>query len=168
MWRNYLTVGMRALLKSRAYALINIFGLAVGLAACVLILLYVRYEQSYDGWMKDADRAYQLQTYFAANDRGGENVDMQLSSIAAARALAKDFPQVEKTVFVRSFSPVVLQDGQPSQADDLRMVDGNIFDILQVPFVRGDPRHVLDDQRERGQAAVRQCRSHWQDADDRR
>jgi putative ABC transport system permease protein len=145
MWRNYLTVGMRALMKSRAYALINIFGLAVGLAACVLILLYVRYESSYDGWMKDADQAFQLQTFIAAKDRGGENIDMQLSAIAAARALAKDFPQVEKTVFVRSFSPVVLQDGQPSQVDTLRMVDGNIFDILQVPFVRGDPRHVLDD-----------------------
>ena len=145
MWRNYLTVGMRALMKSRAYALINIFGLAVGLAACVLILLYVRYESSYDGWMKDADQAFQLQTFIAAKDRGGENINMQLSAIAAARALAKDFPQVEKTVFVRSFSPVVLQDGQPSQVDTLRMVDGNIFDILQVPFVRGDPRHVLDD-----------------------
>ena len=44
MWRNYLTVGIRALAKNRAYAAINIVGLAIGLAACVLILLYVRYE----------------------------------------------------------------------------------------------------------------------------
>ena len=42
MWRNYLTVGLRALAKNKPYAFINVFGLALGLAACVLILLYVR------------------------------------------------------------------------------------------------------------------------------
>jgi putative ABC transport system permease protein len=52
MWRNYLTVGIRALARSRTYAFINIFGLALGLAACLLILLYVRYEHSYDSWMQ--------------------------------------------------------------------------------------------------------------------
>jgi len=51
MWRNYLTVGIRALLKSRVYAVINIVGLAIGLAACLLILTYVRYEFSYDNWL---------------------------------------------------------------------------------------------------------------------
>ena len=51
MWRNYLTVGFRALAKNKTYAFINIFGLAIGMAACLLILLYVRYEASYDAWM---------------------------------------------------------------------------------------------------------------------
>jgi len=58
MWRNYLTVGVRALAKNKTYAFINIFGLALGLAACLLILLYVRYERSYDTWMPGAERAY--------------------------------------------------------------------------------------------------------------
>ena len=44
MWRNYLTVGFRALTKNRTYALINIIGLSIGLAACLILLLYVRYE----------------------------------------------------------------------------------------------------------------------------
>ncbi|RHW19084.1 ABC transporter permease [Sphingomonas gilva] len=145
MWRNYLTVGLRALAKNRTYAFINIVGLAIGLAACLLILLYVRYEHSYDGWMKDADQAFQLQSYHSADDLGGEEQNLQLSAIVAARALAKDFPQVENVVFVRSFSPVIIQDGQASQIDDLRMVVGNLFDILQVPFVRGDPRTALGD-----------------------
>ncbi|MFA6113318.1 MAG: ABC transporter permease [Sphingomonas sp.] len=145
MWRNYLIVGLRALGRNRAYAAINIAGLAIGLAACVLILLYVRYERSYDSWMKDADRAFQFQTYYAATDKGGEEMYLQLGSIVSGRALAKDFPQVEKVVWVRSFSPVVIQGGQASDVGDLRMVDGNIFDILQVPFVRGDPRSALND-----------------------
>src|SRR4051812_36942775 len=145
MWRNYLTVGLRALAKNKPYAFINIFGLALGLAACVLILLYVRYEESYDGWMTGADSAFQLQTHYRPTDKGGEEMDLQESAIAAGRALKKDFPQVEKLVYVRSFGPIVIQDGEASRVKSLRMVDGNIFDILQVPFVRGDPRHVLDD-----------------------
>ena len=56
MWRNYLTVGVRALAKNKTYAFINILGLAIGMAACLMILLYVRYEMSYDKWIPDADR----------------------------------------------------------------------------------------------------------------
>ena len=44
MWRNYFNVGVRALVKNKTYAFINIFGLAIGLAACLMLLLYVRYE----------------------------------------------------------------------------------------------------------------------------
>jgi putative ABC transport system permease protein len=81
MWRNYLTVGVRALAKSRSYALINIIGLALGLAACVLILLYVRYENSYDDWMDGAENAFQVQTHYAATPTGGEEMKLQMSSI---------------------------------------------------------------------------------------
>lgn len=145
MLRNYLTVGFRALAKNKPYAFINIFGLALGLAACVLILLYVRYEQSYDGWMTGADQAFQLQTHYSPTEKGGEEMDLQVSAVIAGRALKKDFPQVEKLVYIRSFGPIVIQNGQASEVKDLRMVDGNLFDILQVPFVRGDPAHGLDD-----------------------
>ena len=60
MWGNYLTVALRALVRDRMYAFINIFGLAVGLAACLILLLYVRYESSYDDWLPDADRDQSL------------------------------------------------------------------------------------------------------------
>ncbi|HVJ01354.1 MAG TPA: ABC transporter permease, partial [Sphingomonas sp.] len=145
MWRNYLKVAFGALTRNRTYAFINIFGLTVGLAACVLILLYVRYERSYDSWLPDADQVYQLQTYYSANARGGEQKDMQLSAIAAGRALRKDFPQVEKVVWMRSFSPIVIQDGQPLQVETLRMVDDNLFEVLDLPFVRGSATTALPD-----------------------
>jgi putative ABC transport system permease protein len=145
MWRNYLTVSLRALGKNRTYAFINIFGLTVGLAACLLILLYVRYEQSYDSWLKDADTVHQLQTFFSADSRIGQEKSLQLSAIVAGRTLSKDFPQVEKVVWMRSFSPIVIQDGRPAEVPGLRMVDGNLFEILQVPFVHGDARTALPD-----------------------
>ena len=53
MWRNYWTVAVRALGKSKTYSVINIAGLAIGMAACIMILLYVRYEESYDKWLPD-------------------------------------------------------------------------------------------------------------------
>lgn len=146
MWRNYLTVGIRALAKSRAYAAINIAGLAIGLAACVLILLYVRYEQSYDDWLPEADRAFQLQTFYKATETGGEEMKLQMSAIVAGRALKKDYPgQVERLVWVRSFAPVVIQDGVAGQIEDLRMVDDNLFDVFPVPFVRGSGATALPD-----------------------
>ena len=51
MWRNYWTVAVRALAKSKTYSLINIVGLAIGMAACMALLLYVRFEHSYDAWL---------------------------------------------------------------------------------------------------------------------
>jgi putative ABC transport system permease protein len=143
MWRNYLTVGLRALAKNRTYAFINVFGLALGLAACLLILLYVRYEMSYDAWMPGADRAYQLQDFYKATDNGGEEMALQMTSYVSGKALVKDFPQVEKAVYIASSGATIMQRGEPSLADHFNFVDGNLFDILQVPFVRGDRATAL-------------------------
>ncbi|MFD1787024.1 FtsX-like permease family protein [Sphingomonas floccifaciens] len=146
MWRNYLTVGLRALAKSRAYAAINIVGLALGLAACLMILLYVRYETNHDAWLKDGDRVFQLQTLFLPNAQGNEEDKMQMSAIAPARALLKDFPQqIVASVYIRSFSPIVIQDGRPTKIDKLRMVDGDFFGVFDIPFVRGSAATALPD-----------------------
>ena len=64
MWRNYWTVAVRALAKSKTYSIINIAGLAIGMAACIMILLYIRYEQSYDKWLPDVENTYQLQAWY--------------------------------------------------------------------------------------------------------
>ena len=70
MWRNYWTVAVRALAKSKTYSIINIAGLAIGMAACLMILLYIRYEQSYDKWIPDAENTYQFQTWYPNPDDG--------------------------------------------------------------------------------------------------
>ncbi|TFI59420.1 FtsX-like permease family protein [Sphingomonas parva] len=145
MWRNYVTVGLRALAKNKTYAFINIFGLALGLAACLLILLYVRYEMSYDSWMPEADRAYQFQAWYKPSESGGEEMKLQMTEFVSRDALLKDFPQVEKAVYVCSCGAVIKQDGKASFADRFNFVDGNIFEILQLPFVKGDPKTALAD-----------------------
>src|SRR3546814_10188301 len=89
MWRNYLTVGIRALAKNKTYAFINIFGLAIGMAACLLILLYVRYEMSYAKWIPDSERVYQILSWYKSSETG-EEAQLQMTPYASGAALAKD------------------------------------------------------------------------------
>ena len=142
MWRNYLTAGFRSLTKSKSYAFINIFGLTLGLAVCLLILLFVRHHLSYDRWLPDSERLYQVQSERVATDEPATFT--QRTFYPAAAALAEDFPEIEKVTAAWDSRPVVLKDGQPSDADML-MVDENFFDVIQVPFVYGDRETALRD-----------------------
>ncbi len=136
MWRNYLTVGVRALAKSRTYAFINIFGLAIGMAACLLILLYVRYEVSYDRWIPEAERIYQVQSWYKSRETGQE-AQLQMTPYAAGKSLRGDFPQIEQEVYVSDNDPVFYRDGQATSTEDYLWVDGNFLDVVPLPLVRG-------------------------------
>jgi putative ABC transport system permease protein len=136
MWRSYLTVGIRALLKNRTYAFINIFGLAIGMAACLMILIFVRYETSYDKWIPGAADTYEMQSWLKSSDTGQED-QMQMAPYAAGQALAKDFPQVEKAVYTWDNGPVFYKDGEASKTEHYLYASGNLLDVLQLPLLRG-------------------------------
>jgi putative ABC transport system permease protein len=142
MWRNYLIVGIRALAKNRTYAFINIAGLAIGMAACLMILLFVRYEMSYDKWLANSERVFQVQNWF--RDPGtGEEAKLQMAPFATKAALVKDFPQVEKAVYALQSAPVFLKDGQASSTEDYLYVDDNLLEVLELPLLHGS-RSALD------------------------
>ncbi len=142
MWRNYVTVGVRALVKNKTYAFINIFGLAVGLAACLMLLLYVRYETTYDGWLPNAENSYQFQTHFR-NPQTGEEGKLQMTSYVSGQRLKQDFPQIERAVYALASEPVVMRGGEALGTKDVLLVDNLFFDVLQFPFVHGDPETAL-------------------------
>lgn len=142
MWRNYILVGLRALAKNRAYAAINIAGLALGLAACLLILLYVRYETGFDRNLPGAENAYQFQTYFTDRETGDTGY-LQMAAHVTKRALQKDFPEIENAVYALGVGPIALKDGQAYEIEDAHYVDGNLFDIVRFPFAAGDPATAL-------------------------
>ena len=137
MWRNYATVGIRALAKSKTYAFINILGLAIGMAACLMILLYVRYEFSYDRWIPDADRVFQVQSWYRSSETGQE-AQLQMTPYRAGKSLRDDFPQIEREVYVSNNDPVFSRNGQATSTEDYLWVDGNFFDVMALPMVRGD------------------------------
>jgi putative ABC transport system permease protein len=140
MWRNYLTVGLRALAKNKTYAFINIFGLALGLAACLLILLYVRYETSYDRWLPDSGRIYQVQATW--HEPGQPVSANQTSPFPVRDTLAGGFPQIEALSVAVPGRLNTTRDGQPTYVDAL-LVDPSFFDIFQLEFVRGSAKSAL-------------------------
>jgi putative ABC transport system permease protein len=142
MWRNYMTVGVRALVKNKTYAFINIFGLAIGLAACLMLLLYVRYETSYDGWLPNAENTYQFQTHYKSKQTG-EEADLQMAAYVSGQRLKADFPQIDRMVYALSAEPVIRRGAESLSTDDVLLVDGNFFGVLQFPFAAGDPRTAL-------------------------
>ncbi|MEA3048705.1 MAG: putative transport system permease protein [Sphingomonadales bacterium] len=137
MWRNYLTVGVRALGKNRTYAFINILGLAIGMAACLMILLFVRYEMSYDAWIPHADDTYQFQSWYHDHVTG-EEAQLQMTPFAAGEALKKDFPQVEQAVYAWNNDPVFFSNGQAEKTKDYLYTDGNLLDVLELPLAAGN------------------------------
>jgi putative ABC transport system permease protein len=142
MWRNYLLTGFRALAKNRLNTLLNVGGLSLGFAAFVTIMLFVRYETSYDAWLPGADRAFQLQQWNVGGDgKGGPGT--QMTSFASGVALRKDFPQFDRVVYVGNAQPAIIQDGQATTAKGFVYVDGPLFDIIRLPFLAGNPATSL-------------------------
>lgn len=143
MWRNYLTVGVRALAKNRTYAFINILGLAIGLAACLLISLFVREHLSFDRFVPNADKIYQLQSFNTDPETGAVD-SLQMSPYATGAALKKDFPQIERLAYATNWQPVIMDKGQPRQLT-VTQVGPDFFKIFDLPFVRGTAAAALPD-----------------------
>ena len=136
MWRNYWTVAVRALAKSKTYSIINIAGLAIGMAACVMILLYVRYEQSYDNWLPNAANTYQFQAWYP-HPKEGDPMLSQMSAYVSKAAVKKDFPQIERAGYLLGSSPVIIKDGQASSTEDYGITDDDFLKVVELPMLSG-------------------------------
>ena len=136
MWRNYWTVAVRALAKNRTYSIINIAGLAIGMAACIMILLYIRYEQSYDSWIPDVENTYQFQAWYP-HPQDGEPIFLQMSSYSTKAAVMKDFPQVSEAVYALGSQPVFIKDGQGSPTKNYLITDDDFLKVVNLPMLYG-------------------------------
>src|SRR5688572_33232597 len=142
MWRNYLKLAWRTAFASWTYSVVNILGLSVGLASCILILLFVQEQRSYETWLPYSDRVAQLQTVMDDPDEGPV-VSAQAARPAAA-ALAADFPQVEESVAMTSSRVLLKRDDDWSFAE-LYFVDPSFLRVFDFPLVRGDRAAALSE-----------------------
>jgi putative ABC transport system permease protein len=142
MLGHYLLIAIRILMRNRVYAAINIGGLALALAGCVLILGYIRYERSYDGWLKDSGRLFQVQT--TIHPPGQPDVRTQASPFPVGEQLAAGFPQVEAVTSLSPGKTVTERDGQPVFLDTTT-VDANFFKVFDLPFAYGSAATALPD-----------------------
>jgi putative ABC transport system permease protein len=142
MWRQTLVAMLRRLAGDRGYAAITIGGLALGLAGTLLILGYVQYERSYDRWLVDSGRIYQVQT--TIRPPAMDVVRTQGSPVPLYDALPAGFPQVEAITSLAAGKTVTEHRGEPTFID-AQTVDPEFFKVFDLPFAQGSAAGALPD-----------------------
>lgn len=144
MLKNYLTIAFRNLRKQSFYSFINIGGLAVGVAACLVIVLFIIDELSYDKYNTKADRIFRIDNEIKF---GGNYYHINTSSAPAAHTLLQDYPEIESTVrFRRSGSYLVKTANGVEGIKESNVVwaDSTFFQIFSIPVLEGDPATALN------------------------
>lgn len=143
MLKKNLTVAFRNLLKYKGYSSINIIGLAVGMACCLLILLYVQDELSYDRFYRNADQIYRvtLRARIAGNE-----VRVTNTSAPMASAMMAEFPEVPAATRIDKANQrmIVRFADRRFIESKLLYADSMFFEVFQQPLLRGDPKTVLN------------------------
>jgi len=142
MFRNYLKTAFRNLWKHRAFSFINVLGLTVGMTACFLIFLYVKFELSYDAFNSKADRIYRVVTDIKTPS---EVLHAGGPSWAAPPNIKDEFSQVEQFVRVSDQS-MLLRRGDIKFQEAVTYVDSAFFQVFDFKLLHGDAQTVLKDQ----------------------
>lgn len=141
MFKNYLKTAIRNLGRHKGYSFINIVGLASGMACCILILLWVQDELSYDRYHKNADRLYRVVVKGRMSNR---EINFSTSPAPLAKALMDEFPEVlQATRFLRSRNVLVGHREKQFNEGFMIYTDPNFFDMFSIPLIKGDPQKVL-------------------------
>src|ERR1700735_2759377 len=142
MFRSYLTIALRNLWKRRAFSFINIFGLSVGMTACFLIFLYVRFELSYDSFHRNADRIYRVVCDIKTPT---ETIHTDGPSWPVLPNLTHEFPEVESAVRTVGSSLLLRKGDIKFQEEHALFADPAFFQIFDFTLIQGDPKTVLKD-----------------------
>ncbi len=138
---NYFKIAFRNLTRHKAYSAINIFGLALGLAAFWMIGLFIADELSYDRYNTNANRIYRVVQHarWADND-----LHMAPTSAPFASALTAEFPEIQETtrILTEGGGTVSYKD-KAFNVGDIFFADKNIFNVFTFPFLYGDPSSAL-------------------------
>lgn len=144
MIRNYLKIALRSLIRQKAYSLINILGLTVGLGAFLMILLYIQSELGYDKHIPGLDRLYRVVEIQNPPGVGEQHVAVTMSPMK--EAIAKDFPEVEKSVRALNWGSVpLIYKGVQYNQQFLTFTDPEIFELFGVELLMGDTATALAD-----------------------
>lgn len=141
MLKNYLTIAMRNLRKQSFYSVINITGLAVGIASCLVIILYIFNELSYDKFNAKADRIYRIDSEILFN---GNHLQMVTASAPMGPAMKEVYPEVEDMARIRQEGTMLVK----RSIDNIRetnvvYADSTVFNIFTIPLISGNPKTAL-------------------------
>src|SRR3954466_4092333 len=134
MLRNYFKIAWRYLLRYKTYTAINVFGLAVGVTCCVLIMLFVKSEFSYDRFNSKADRIYRM---WQEEKFQGQDFVNTVTSIPMGPAMKNSFPEVELMCRVYQTNTLV-KIGNSSFNENITMVDSSLFKMFDLKLLEGN------------------------------
>lgn len=143
MLYNYLKIAFRNILKHKGYSFINIFSLAIGMAATILISLFVYDELSYDTYHKNADRIVRVTRAWVNQD--GET-SLHLGNVAPpfSPLIENDFPEViQHGVRFLNDDPLITYGETQIEEERVFLVDGDVFEVFTWPLIQGDPTTAL-------------------------
>ncbi|HMB91368.1 MAG TPA: ABC transporter permease [Rhodothermales bacterium] len=142
MLKNYLKIALRHLRRHKGYAFINVAGLAVGMAVCVLIVLFVRDELRYDRFHANADRIFRV-----VNERQGEQGTTMRAATPPAMGptLVREFPEVQQAVRFFDMGTTLVRRGDKQIYErNVWTADSTLFDVFTLNLVSGDPGTALN------------------------
>ena len=141
MIKNYLKTTFRNLWRSKGFSIINISGLAIALATCLLILLYVLDDLSYDRFNTRANRIYRIDADIKI---AGNQFAMTVQAPVVGPTLKKDFPQVEKFVRLKKHPGFLVKKGNENfKEDHVVYADSTLFEVFTLPFTTGNASTAL-------------------------
>lgn len=140
MIRNYLKIAWRNLWKNKLFSFINIIGLAVGVACCVLIFIYVQNELSYDKFNDKSDRIYRVTSHMIQENK--EEFFAPTSPITSKK-IQEGFPEVEKIVRFNFFGLSLAYKDKKFYDSRIVCADSSLFDIFTFPLLEGDSKSAL-------------------------
>ena len=143
MIRNFFKVAYRNLLRNKGFSAINITGLAIGMAAAILILLWIQNEVSYDGFHKNKDRIYEVWNRVPVD---GKLSCWNAVSALTARAIEKDLPEVERAVRLHSTNSLLFSIDDKKIMESGYAVDTGFLQMFSFPMLKGDPSSALNDR----------------------
>lgn len=143
MIKNYIRITLRNLKRHPGFSFINITGLATGMAAFILIILFIQNERSFDQHNEHADEVYQVILDAAV---AGQEILTSSSPAIMATQFLEEFPEIEAAVRINGFSSdaLVTVEDTPYYEAEFFMADSSMFDVFTIPFVAGDPSTALN------------------------
>ena len=141
MLKNYLKIALRNLMRHRIYSAINVFGLAIGMACCLLILAFVQYELSFDRFHQNADSIYRI-TYRIPDMPAGSGAPKIPAPVGPM--LHAEYPHIQTTRILPRFQNPVHTNNQHFK-DDLAFTDATFFSIFTFPLTKGNPKTALSE-----------------------
>ena len=143
MFKNYLKIAVRNIKRHKGYSFINVAGLAVGMACCILIFLYVNHEVSFDRFHKNASRIFRATKEYKFF---GKLTHSAITPNPLGAALRESFPEVESAVRICSKEKkLVSREDKSFFEDDFFLVDPSFFDVFTFPLLKGHPEMILSD-----------------------